>query len=78
MADRTLEAARPRYPGGVSDVVAQAASVAPGAAPGAAPSITITGPITFQGLPDAPTGIRQFGEMLLQVLEGDAAELGAA
>jgi hypothetical protein len=41
------------------------------------PTITITGPISFSGVPDAPTGVRQFAEMLTRALEGQALATGA-
>jgi hypothetical protein len=63
--------------GGALPPSASPSSGATSAAASSGPSITITGPIAFHGVPDAPTGVKQFAEMLTRALEGQALSTGA-
>jgi hypothetical protein len=59
--------------------LAPASAPAPATPGGGGASINLSGAtIAFNGVADAPTGIKQFGDLLTQALEGDAAMLGAA
>jgi hypothetical protein len=64
--------------GGAIAPAAQASTPAQSGSAGGV-SINLAGAtLTFSGLADAPAGIEKFAEMLTRLIEGDAAQLGAA